>query len=168
MKRLRKAYSLNEIIFIMAMLTVIMSFSSKIFYSLVKEIPLMIRSVNVQSSTDAMLESLAEDVEKAQRIRLSVVPENQLTLEGPQGVVFYTFHQEQMRRTLPDPNQAGHSVWPLPDVRLDWQLYKNNGFPAALEVCTWQQRLLLGQKKIHFRQKRLFFVGLQKESNIDE
>jgi len=55
MKRLRKAYSLNEIIFIMALLTVIMSFSSKIFYSLVKEIPLMIRSVNVQSSTDAML-----------------------------------------------------------------------------------------------------------------
>ncbi len=163
MRRSRKGYALNEILLLISLFVLIMAFHSRLFFQLMKEIPVMIRVSETQTSTEAMLQTLRQDVEHARRIHLSPPPEKQMTLEGPNGRIAYSFCGEQMRREPQDPNQSASSVWSLPNVQMEWSIVSENGLPAALEIHTRQMRTALGRRHLYFRQVHLFFAGLQLE-----
>jgi alkyl sulfatase BDS1-like metallo-beta-lactamase superfamily hydrolase len=166
MKRFEKAYSLNEMLILTTLAGLIMAFQSRIIVYWIKEIPWLMRSSSSQTSTEAMLEQLRQDVEQARRMNLNS-QDNRLTLEGPKGQIVYVFEPEQMRRESADPNQIPPSTWTLPNIQLTWSIYETNGRAAALEVHTRWQQVLWGQPRTHFRRVSLFFAGLRKETDYE-
>lgn len=172
MKTSRPAYMLNEMLILTAFVVIIMAYSAKMGWTLVREIPMLGRCFNTQTSTRSMLDALREDVETARGLRLSAGEEDPndrfLAIEGPAGRILYTFAEGQMRRVLPDPNAPGNSCWTLPDVRIEWHLQQEGTKTAALEIHTRQQRTFMGKERVNFEQANLFFVGLQTEGSRRE
>jgi len=174
MKTHRPAYALNELLILMFTFTIFLGFSAKMGWTLLREIPMTIRYFNTQASTQSMLESLRQDVETARDLQLTEEEGDDavgtLTIDGPQGHALYTFASGQMQRIPPDPdpNAPGFSCWTLPDVRIAWQVQRENGRAAVLEISTWQQRTFMGKERINFKQAHLFFTGLQKGNLREE
>lgn len=172
MKTKRAGYALNEILILTAFVVIIMAYSAKMGWTLIRQIPMIGRCFNTQTSTRSMLDALREDVEAARGLRLSAGetdPNDQiLTIEGPAGRILYTFADERMQRMMPDPNAPGNSCWTLPDVRIEWCLRPEGTKAAALEIHTRQQRTFMGKERVNFEQTNLFFVGLQTEGSRRE
>jgi hypothetical protein len=174
MKTARPAYALNEILIMTAFVVFIMAYSAKMGWTLLRQVPMMTRYFNTQTSTRSMLDALREDVEAASGLRLWAdqtdpnAPVQTLTLEGPAGRILYTFADGQMQRSLPDPNAPGNSCWTLPDLRVDWRLKQEAAKTTALEIRTWQQRTFMGKEQVNFEQANLFFSGIQSEDRRHE
>jgi hypothetical protein len=167
MKTRRSAYALNEILIMTAFVVIIMAYSAKMGWTLIRQVPMMTRSFNTMTSTQSMLDALREDVETARDLRLGAdqtdpnAPVLTLTLEGPAGRVLYTFADGRMQRSLPDPNAPGNSCWTLPNVKIRCQLRQEDAKTSALRIRTWQQRTFMGKEQVNFEQADLFFLGIQ-------
>ena len=159
-------------ILLLGIMVLIMAFSAKLTWTLVREVPLADRSFSTASGTQFALEVIRQDVERAGALKMdaSDAETAAFTLTGTAGPVTYALRPGGIWRTAgtDDPNLAAPPAWNLPDTRFECRTAGDPAAPAALEIRVWQQRKVLGSERVHFKQSNLFFVGLEQDAKRDE
>lgn len=152
----RRAYSLIEMLVIIAALAVLMALSVRPTRILISEIPRSARTCQTLNTTQKALAQLKKDIERSGRI--VTLHDNILTLENNDGTIT-TYHLTDgtiTRQPGLNPQDAEY-IWQLPNVRITAELWSQNNRPYAVELTTWSQQTVLDQEQKRFKQSMVFF-----------
>jgi hypothetical protein len=165
MKTGRRAYAIIELLSIIAAVVVLMALSVQPMRTVLLEIPQTDRDFQAWVQTMGMLERLKADMEQSARLRVFEIDPriggSLLYLERPEGLVSFSLENGRVHRQSGLSNDSfGPSVsWDLPNVQMSWRLWEKNNVPYALEIRTWNQRIVLGNKQKKYEQSCIYFLG---------
>lgn len=164
MKRTRGAYTLLEMLSVIAAIVVLMALSSRHIRTLASDVPRSNRDFQVWIQTQDMLKQLKNDIEHSTQINVvnSDSPDGHklLQLQQPQELVTYSLTTGSVLRQT-DTSQAD---WNLSHVKIDWQIWDRNKNAYALEITTWTERAVLNKTREKFKQS---FVYFQKTGSLN-
>jgi hypothetical protein len=153
----RNAYTLLEVLAIIAAIVVLMALSVKPMRTLVSDIPRANRDFQTWIKTQDMLAQLKNDVEQSIQIKtVDIDPRISgplLYLQQPEQLVIYSLTAGDVIRQT----DTSESNWDLPHVNIDWHLWENKGAPYALEITTWTERIILNKNRKRFEQSSVYF-----------
>ena len=148
-----RAYALTEMLIIIAALVVLMALSARPLRMMMTEIPRSGRIYQTQNTTTKAMKQLKDDIEKSRRI--VDLQDGLLTLQHQDGRITYTFSDGQISRL--ESGNDSESTWTLPHVKVNTQLWKNEGTPYAVEITTWNQQTDSGRQQIRLKQSFVYF-----------
>jgi len=148
-----RAYALTEMLIIIATLVVVIALSIRPFRMIIAEIPRSNKTYQVWNTTTKAMKQLKADVEKSRRI--VDMQAHLLTLEHQNGQIKYTFSEGQISRQI--SGSDSESIWTLPHVKVNTQLWENNDTPYAVEITTWNQQTVTGRQQIRLKQSFVYF-----------
>lgn len=158
--RNKKAYMLNEMILIIAMLSIILLLSVepiRIFFRGVLDTN---RAFDQQSRLELLFDQLRDDTEKATFAFVHTADErlggDLLYLSGPDGVACYQFADGAVICVKGD----GTKEWPLAKVEFEWRLLTLSGDGQALAITTQQRHERRRNDLPAFRGSQVFVVNL--------
>ncbi|MCK5000005.1 MAG: hypothetical protein KAS23_10730 [Anaerohalosphaera sp.] len=153
-----QGYALIEMLIISAVLVVFIGLSVRPLRMIISEIPRSGRIYQTWNTTTEAIKQLKNDVEQCSRI--IGFDNGQLTLEHVDNQVTYMFSDGKIsRKASPDESE---SVWSIPHVKVNTQLWKNDSGHYAVEITTWNEQTVTDRKQKRLRQS---FVYFQKESS---
>ena len=153
----KRGYTLIEMLIISAVLVVFIALSVRPVRIIAAEIPQSSKTFQHWITTTKAMKQLKADVEQSGRI--IDLNDGILTLEHKDSQIVYTFSDEKIsREVLPDKSK---SSWGVPHVKINMQLWENDNGPYAVEITTWNQKIVSGRQQRRLRQS---FVYFQKES----
>lgn len=157
MKYKRSAYTLLEMLAVIAAIVVMMALSVKPMRTLALHIPRSNRDFQTWTKTEGMLELLKKDVEDSTQINILDVdadrPCKLISLQHPKELIRFSLRDGYVIRktdTLEDS-------WELPHVRINCQIWKNDTEPYAIEITTWAEHTVSGKVQKKFEQTYVYF-----------
>lgn len=156
MKRVRSAYTLLEMLAIIAAIVVLMALSARHIRILAADLPRSNRDYQVWIQTQDMLRLLKQDVEQAVGMTVvegDVTDGKELHLQQPQALVVYLLTDGRVVR------KAGSSLneWELPYVNIRWSAWSRGETPYAVEITTWTERTVLNKTRRKYDQSFVYF-----------
>lgn len=164
MKHIRRAYTILEMLSVIAALVVLMALSSRHIRTLASDIPRSNRDFQVWIQTQNMLKQLKNDVEQSTGIHVidtdSPAGGKVLRLQLPEELIIYTLTNGNVLRKT----NTSQTAWDLPHVNIRWQAWDRDGRPYAIEITTWMERPVLNKTRKKFEQS---FVYFQKTGSLN-
>lgn len=151
----RRAYSLTEILVIIVILATLITLSVRPLRTMTLEIPRSVGACQTLNITTNVLDLLQSDIEQAERIvdfRDSV-----LTLEHNDGLVRYSFADQQITRHPAMNDSGAEYTWQFACLKSQIHLWSQNNQPYAVELTTWNQQNAMDSQQVRFKQIRVFF-----------
>lgn len=156
----RSAYTLLEMMAIIAAIVVIMALSVKPVRTLVADVPRANRDFQTWLQTQDMLTQLRRDIQQSTRMEpAAIVSDNYnsslLRLQQPEKLVSYSFSDDKvLRRT-----NGVSDHWDLPHVHIKWDFLEHNETPYALEITTWTERTVFQKTQKKNEQSYVYFLN---------
>jgi prepilin-type N-terminal cleavage/methylation domain-containing protein len=162
---MRRGYSLVELLVAMAVFSIVSIVMSKLFITIISDIPRSYRIVQENTSVLNMLEQMHDDVDLAKRLPKSfaeyTTDKDLLLIELPSGIVCYQLKDGRVfRRRLPAAeDQEDTKVWSVPNAKIEWQVHRNNGAGYAVEVKTHIEHNVRARSEEKMAGSYLYFAG---------
>ena len=164
---MRRGYTLTELLVVLALFSTISIVVSKLFTTIMSDIPRSYRIVQENTSVLNMLEQMHEDVDLAKGLPKSfaeyTTDKDLLLIELPNGIVCYQLKDGKvLRRILPTAQEHYEEdtrVWSVPNAKIEWQVRRNNGAGYAVEVKTHIEHNVRGRSEEKMAGSHLYFVG---------
>ena len=157
MKCIRSAYTLIEMLAVIAALVVLMALSVKPMRTLVSDIPRANRDFQTWGQTQDMLKQLRKDVKQSEQIKITEmdprVSGKLIHFQKSDGLVSYTLNDGKVLRQT----DSSQNIWELPHVKINWQVWENDDRPYALEITTWCERTILNNTRKKYKQSSVYF-----------
>ncbi|MBL7214184.1 MAG: hypothetical protein ISS71_00750 [Phycisphaerae bacterium] len=157
MKHIRSAYTLMEILAVIAALVVLMTLATKPMKMLIADIPRANRDFQTWIQTQDMLRQLKNDVEQSTQIKIididPRISSKLLYLQQSEKLVSYSLSDSQVLRQI----DTSENSWDLPHVKINWQVWENDNMPYAVEITTWTERIVLNKTRKKFEQSSVYF-----------
>ena len=157
MKRKHSAYTLIEMLAVIAALVVLMALSVKPIRTLVSEIPRANRDFQTWTQTQDMLKQLRKDVEQSEQMKITEmdprISGKLIHLQQSDGLVNYSVTDGNVFRQA----DSSQNIWELPHVKINWKVWENDDRPYALEITTWCERTILDNMRKKFEQSSVYF-----------
>jgi len=168
---MRKAFSLMEMLVVVATLPVFLVLVSRVFMVLNRDIPRSTQLVIEQTTVQQALDRIRQDVDEARGLPRSYggwsSDERTLVIEKADGGVLYQVKDGKVTRALIGPGggpleQAWE--WSLPDASIRWGLWGQGVHAYAVEVQTHLIHRLSTRGQERLANSHVFFlVGAPKE-----
>ena len=166
--RNKKAYMLNEMILIIALLSVVMMLSVKPMQIFFRGVLGANRAFDQQSRLEIMLDQLRSDTENASFAFVQGADErlggDLLYLSGPDGVACYQFADGAALCVKGNDTRE----WPLAKVEFEWRLLTLPGDGQALAITTQQRHERRRNDLPAFRGSQVFVVNLNNTFEAEE
>ena len=164
---MRKAFSLVELLIVLAVLTSVSAALAPAFTTLLGDIPRSYRVAQENTRLLGMLEQMRKDIDTARQLPESfagsTTDEKLLLIELADGVIAYQLKNGQMlRRPLTGAGQGGEpdaTVWSLPHAKVEWQVWKKDDKGYAVEIKTCIEYEIRGRCQKKMANSHLYFVG---------
>ena len=164
---MRRGYSLVEMLVVLAIVSTVSIVVSKLFTTLISDIPRSYRIVQENTSVLNMLEQMHEDVDLARGLPESfaeyTTDKDLLLIELPNGIVCYQLKDGRvLRHSLPTAQEhyeEDTKVWSVPNAIIEWQVRRNNGAGYAVEVKTHIEHNVRGRSEEKMAGSYLYFAG---------
>ena len=164
---MRRGHSLVELLVALAIISIVSIVVSKLFITLISDIPRSYRIVQENTSVLNMLEQMHEDVDLAKGLPKSLAEyttdKDLLLIELPDGIVGYQLKDGKvLRRSLPTAQEHYEEdtrVWLVPNAKIEGQVLRNNGAGYAVEVKTHIEHNVRGCSEEKMAASHLYFVG---------
>jgi prepilin-type N-terminal cleavage/methylation domain-containing protein len=164
---MRKGYSLTELLVALAIISTVSIVVSKLFTTIISDIPRSYRIVQENTSVLNMLEQMHEDVDLAKGLPKSfaeyTADKDLLLIELPNGIVCYQLKDgKALRRSLPTAQEhyeEDTKVWSVPNAIIEWQVRRNNSTGYAVEVKTHIEHNVRGLVEEKMAASHLYFAG---------
>jgi len=164
---MRRGYSLVELLAAMAVFSIVSIVASKLFTTVISDIPRSYRIVQENTSVLNMLEQMHEDVDLANGLPESfaeyTTDKDLLLIELSSGIVCYQLKDGKVfRRSLSAAQQSyeeGTTVWLVPNAKIEWQVHRNNGAGYAVEVKTHIEHNVRSRSEEKMAGSHLYFAG---------
>lgn len=165
---MRKAFSIIEMISVLAMMVVVTAMLTKPIRSIT--VDMMRNNADFQTNVSVldMLRHMQDDVESAEE--LSVYPGDEkrpgdiLLIKLNDSAVTYQFVGENVIRQQVSFNEndtdGEYDMWKLPHAHIEWNVLERNGLSAAIEVSTSIRRKVTGQSQKKFSNSHIYFASL--------
>ncbi len=154
----RRAYTLMEILAVIAAIVIIMALSARLFRSLAADVARANRDFQVWVQAQSMFEALKDDVESAVSMDLkrteSASEQAELVLRLPEEQVIYTPGDGKVLRAT----ERSQLEWQLPGLKIQWNPRRDNDTIYAIEITTWMQRTLSGRLQKKYEQSFVYFL----------
>lgn len=163
-----KAFLLNEMLLIIALLSLITLLSVKPMQIFLRGVMETHKAFDRQEQLETLLATLQQDTENAAYAFVHIGDErltgDVLYLSGPDGVVGYQFDDGAATCISGDGTQE----WELPRVEFDWRLLTLEGDAQAVAVTTRQRHKRRADGTFAFRGSRVFVVNLNAAHPVTE
>ena len=163
---MKKAFTLVEMIIILAMVPVFMLIMSRLFYTLMRETPRLWDNVQQNTTTLDMLSQLQIDIDNAQNLPQSSggfsSNENLLLIEQDDTLIGYELEDGKATRRIlsgPQSNTEQERIWEIPSVKIKWNVHSkdNNGY--CLELTNYIEKSEEGKITKKMENSHLYFIG---------
>jgi type II secretory pathway pseudopilin PulG len=164
---MRKAFTLVEMLLVLAVAPLMMVVVSGIFATFIRDIPRETRVVQQNTTVLDMLHQVRRDVDGAvglpERFDDTVANERTLIVRQPQAVICYRFEDGRTVRTLlegqgaPDPNDQ--RLWRMPNAVITCRPWTRDGGAYAVEVHSHVQQKFADMLKSRLVNSQVFFLG---------
>ncbi|MHC4620682.1 MAG: hypothetical protein ACYTEQ_23285 [Planctomycetota bacterium] len=161
-----RAFTLVEILAVLVLLTAAMFALAPATKTLVGEIPQSHRIVQANTSVLNMLGRMREDVDGAKGLPESFAEHrtdaNMLLIESGEGAVCYELKEgEVVRYRLGDGggDSEVRTIWPAPNARIEWRIWRRNGEGYAVEVRSWIDYAFDGRVDKRMANSHVYFAG---------
>ena len=161
----RKAFTLIEMLVVIAVLPVAMFALSRIFATFIQDIPRMTRVVERNTTVLDMVQQLREDMDRA--VALPNVFQDKrgnnrtLLIEFAESVVCYELQEGRaVRSVLGDSQAEGRQsrTWAFPESVVTWSRWQENETAYAVEIRTHVKRKVGSQVKAKLANSHVLFV----------
>lgn len=164
---MRRGYSLVELLVAMAVFSIVSIVVSKLFTTIISDIPRSYRIVQENTSVLNMLEQMHEDIDLAKGLPESfaeyTTDKDLLLIELPNGVVCYQLKDGRVLRcnlsTYKEDHEEAAKVWSVPNAKIEWQVHRNNGAGYAVEVKTHIEDNVRSRSEEKMAGSHLYFAG---------
>ena len=164
---MRRGYTLAELLVSLAIISIVSIVVSKLFTTIISDIPRSYRIVQENASVLDMLEQMHEDVDFARGLPKSFAEyttgKDLLLIELTNGIVGYQLKDGKvLRRSLPiaqEHYEEDTRVWSVPNAIIEWQVRRNNSTGYAVEVKTHIEHNVRGLAEEKMAASHLYFVG---------
>jgi hypothetical protein len=158
---MRKGYILIEMIVVLSVFAMIAIGLDRFFGTLAFDLPKDSRLIQENRSLENAVSHIQADVALAKTLSQSCGDSNEpntLTIELPNGIVFYKFHDDRIFRSFIGVAD-GNMVWSVPHGKIEWRVWNKGKTGYAVEVSTSIQDRTFGQAQKKMANSNLFFVG---------
>jgi type II secretory pathway component PulJ len=164
---MRKAFTLVEILIVIMTVPVVYGILFTVFNPVIIDVPRLTRVVQENTTLLNMLSEMQRDIEKAKGLpgtfEGQTSSDKLLLIESADGVTYYKLEggrviKGELRKGQSEAGQMKR-VWTLPNCRIAWKLWKENGTSRVVEVTTHiRSRFGRGYKET-MANAHLFFVN---------
>ena len=164
---MRKAFTIVEMLFVVAAAPLLLVVVSGIFATFIRDIPRETRVVQQNTTVLDMLHQVRRDVDGAvglpERFGDAAADERTLIVRRPDAVICYRFGDGRTVRTLlrgqgaPDPNSQ--RLWRMPNVVVTWRPWTRDGGAYAVEVHSHVQQQFADMLRSRLANAQVFFLG---------
>jgi prepilin-type N-terminal cleavage/methylation domain-containing protein len=164
---MRRGHSLVELLVAMSIFAIVSIVVSKLFITIISDIPRSYRIVQENTSVLNMIEQMHKDVDLAKGLPESfaeyTTDKNLLLIELPDGIVCYQLKDGKvLRRSLPaarENYEEDTKVWSVPNAKIEWQVLRNNSVGYAVEVKTHIEHNVRARSEEKMAGSYLYFAG---------
>jgi type II secretory pathway component PulJ len=164
---MRKAYTLVELLVVLAVLPFVMVVFSGLFNTLIRDIPRSHRVVQENTSLLSMLDWIQKDIDQAKGLPESfgeyTTDDKLLLIELAEDIICYQLKDDKVLRYKVSDNQQSkalaQTVWSVPHAKVEWQVRRKNGRGYAVEVQTYIEHIVQGHWEKKMANSHLYFIG---------
>lgn len=163
---MKKAFTLIEVLILIAVIPVFMLIMSRLFNILMQETPRIWKNIHQNTTTLNMLSQLQDDIDNARSLPQSygefTSSDKLLLIEQREELIGYEFDAGQItRRILNDAkSESGRErTWKLPDVNINWKVLTKNGNGYCLEITNDIEYKTYGKSESKMMNSHLYFIG---------
>jgi prepilin-type N-terminal cleavage/methylation domain-containing protein len=162
-----KAYTLVELLVVVAVAPLLMVLVSGFFRSFLRDIPQAAQLLDQNAAVLDLLEQLRRDTDRATALPSQAgdrrADDATLLIEQADVVVCYRREEGRIVRTLLDRQGGftpdGDRVWLAKNAVIEWRLWMREGHACAVEVHSHLKQQVAGQLRRRFLSSHVFFVG---------
>ena len=167
---MRRGYTLTELLVAMFLVSIVSIVVSRLFTTIINDIPRSYRIVQENTSVLDMLEHMHKDIDAAKGLPDSfgeyTTDENLLLIELPSGIVCYQLKDGKvLRYRLPaaqEDYEKDAETWPVPNAKIEWQVRRDDR-GSSVEVKTCIEHDFGGRSEEKMTSSHLYFVGAFRE-----
>ena len=163
---MRKAFSLIEMMVVVATLPLVMVLVSRVFVWFGREIPKSTQLLLEQGVVAQVLDQIRQDVDEAKALPRSqgewVSGGQNLLIEKADGVVLYQIADGKVTKTMLGPgNGLPEPVtgWAIPNASIQWRLWGRGGSAYAVEVHTHLVQKLRARSQERLANSHVLFLA---------
>ncbi len=164
---MRKAFTLIEMLLVIAIAPLVMVVVSKVFATFIQDIPRETRVVQQSTTMLDMLGQVRRDVDNAvglpERFAGTVADERTLLIGQPDAVICYHFEDGRTVRTLLKGQGAADSndqrVWRMPTAVITCRPWMRDGRAYAVEMHSHVQQRFADLLRKKLANSQVFFVN---------
>ena len=164
---MRKGFTLVEMLIVIMTLPFVALALDGLFNALLSDIPRSCRVLQENTTLLNMLEQFQHDIDAAKQIPESfaghIADDKLLLIELAQGTICYQLKDGQvLRRKLTDMQQGGQEtrVWSMPNAKVEWRVWRQQGHGYAVEVRTHIKQQLRTKSQEKMANSHLYFLGV--------
>ena len=170
---MRKGFSLIEMMTMLVLLIVISFLVTKPLKMVLADSPRTHRDFQANMSAGYMVKQLQVDIESGFGLAEYAGDERTglrlLLIDSKDGMISYQFDDGEVVRSKAGPGESVSAEdlneWVLPNVKIEWKVWKRGGKAYGVEVSTRIERKVSGHLKNKLQNSYVFFTGLmQKEA----
>ncbi len=163
---MKKAFTLIEMLLIIATIPVFMLVTSRLLNSLLRETPRIWNNIQQNTTMLNMLSQMRSDIDNAQNIPQSygefTATDKLLLIEQKDLLIGYEFEDEQIiRRILNDTqiNNEHERKWQIPDAKIQWNVLTKDGNGYCLEITNYIESHDYSRTDKKMMNSHLYFIG---------
>ena len=163
---MRKAFTLVELLIVIATIPIFMVLMSRLFGSLLTETPRIWKNVQQNSTMIHMLTQMQNDIDNATDLPVLedgfITDSNHLLIQQKDILVAYEISEEQIvRRVLSSNDEQDNEprIWKIPDAKITWNVLRKDNQAYALEVHNHIEYEIHGRFEEKMANTHLYFIG---------
>jgi prepilin-type N-terminal cleavage/methylation domain-containing protein len=164
---MRKGFTLVEMLIVIMTLPFVALALDGLFNTLLSDIPRSCRVLQENTTLLNMLEQFQHDIDTAKQLPESfagyTADDKLLLIELAEGTICYQLKDGQvLRRKLTDTQQDGKEtrVWSMPNAKVRWRVWRQQGHGYAVEVRTYIKHQLRTKSQEKMANSHLYFLGV--------
>ena len=163
----RKAFAINEMLFMIPVVIVLMMMCTKPLRILTGELRQDQRDLQANVSVNHMLRRMREEIGRATGLSEQAGGRRAgggvLLIESVNGIVCYEHIDDKVIKSIVGAERdepAGHTdIWKVAHAEIDWKIQKRDGEGYAVEVITSINRISGGHLHKKLQNSHVFFVN---------
>ncbi len=163
----KRAYSLIELITVMAVMPLVLLVIGRLYTGLIMEIPRSFHAVTENTAVVRMADQLQQDIDQALDLPQAYGPwiqdANTLLIQWPDNTIRYHRDKGVMIRytslTGNDPNGLVAGRWTMPNAVIDWYIQRQDGRALTLTMQSYIKRTIWHDVKKKMANSYVFYPG---------
>jgi hypothetical protein len=161
---MRKAFSLSELLIVIATVPIFMFVMSRLFFTLMKDTPRIWKNVQQSSTLNNMLSQIQSDIDKATDLPQShgdlITGDTLILIQQEDKLICYELdNQKATRKFLSETNTTEPRIWLIPDVKIEWNILRKNGKGYCLELQNYIGYKTSSRYEKKYPNSHLYFIG---------